>query len=258
MYQIGMDIGSTYTKYCIQDSYGQTVRLFTEKTPVRQKSYFTGKIREFVHQYTDISVISCGYGRTNVDAVKNVNELAALAKGVYSRMHAECVVLDIGGQDMKVIRQQNGKLCRFYLNDKCAAGCGMFLENTLHLLQMQLDEIDLTGIKRPDITLSCVCAVFAQSEIVRLLAEDCSPETIIYAVIWQILQKAETLLNKMEKTQIVLSGGIAGIKGIGAYAQQIFGHPVIVLQDAAYLSAIGCTQMFQTENTEGIYRGYRS
>lgn len=243
MYHIGIDIGSTYTKYCIMDSDREPAVLFSEKTPVRQKEHFAVRLEGLRNRYPDSTVTSCGYGRDNVDAVKKVNELTALAQGAYSMMGAGCVVLDIGGQDTKAICQEGGKLKRFYLNEKCAAGCGMFLQNTLHLFGMELDEIDLSGIMQPETALSSVCAVFAQSEIVRLLAKGCSEMAIIHAVIGQILQQAGMLLGKLDHEEVVLSGGLSRIKGIGEYAERVLGNKVIILPDAAYLSAIGCARL---------------
>ena len=155
------------------------------------------------------------------------------------------VILDIGGQDTKIIIQKNGKLKEFFVNDKCAAGCGMFLGNTLNLLQMEFNEIDLNGIIQPELKLSTTCAVFAQSEIVGLLAQDCLPDIIIQAVIWQILQQAKMLLMKVNCSQIVLSGGFAQIKGIEKYAENAFQKTVLVSEYSNYLSAIGCAQLLK-------------
>ena len=196
MYRIGVDIGSTYTKYCVMAEEKHIVDVFSEKTPVKQKEYFEKKRDEFMEKYPGAEFVSCGYGRKNIDSIKNINELTALAAGVEFQCPGAEWVLDIGGQDTKIIRQREGKLKEFFTNDKCAAGCGMFLSNTLSLLQMDLSEIDLRGKKKPDIALSSVCAVFAQSEIVELMAQDVPAETIVNAVVWQILTQAKALLGK--------------------------------------------------------------
>jgi activator of 2-hydroxyglutaryl-CoA dehydratase len=121
MYRIGIDVGSTYTKYCVLDGGGNILELKAEKTPVRQKEYFENKAAKYRGKYPNAVITSCGYDRGNVDSVQNVNELSVLAKGV-NFIHPDChVVLDIGGQDTKIIRQENGSLKQFFLNDKCAA-----------------------------------------------------------------------------------------------------------------------------------------
>ena len=240
MYRIGVDIGSTYTKYCVMDINMNIIEAFSEKTPVRQKEYFEQKKKELLKKYKEAEFVSCGYGRKNIMSVRNVNELTALAAGAEFVCPGNELILDIGGQDTKIIKQEGGKLKEFFLNDKCAAGCGMFLSNTLHLLGKDFSEIDLRDKGKPEFTLSSVCAVFAQSEIVELLAEDTLEENIIHAVVWQILTQAGALLGKVDKLPIILSGGLTGIQGIEELAGQVFQREVFVAPYGVYLSAIGC------------------
>ncbi len=239
MFTIGIDVGSTYTKYCVMND-GKIEKLFCEKTPIRQKEYFENKARELLSEYPNASIVSCGYGRENISSVKRINELTALARGV-GFICPECeLVLDIGGQDTKIIRQKNGQLKEFFVNDKCAAGSGIFLSNVLNMLGEEFDKIDLTGAKKPEIQLSSVCAVFAQSEIVEIIAGR-SPEAseIIRSVIWQIFKKAALLLDKVEGTNILLSGGLSRITGIEKFAGLSLGKEVSTDPKAAYFSAIG-------------------
>lgn len=240
MYGIGVDIGSTYTKYCVMDDQKHIVECFCEKTPIRQKDYFVKKQAQLKEKYPDAIIVSCGYGRKNVNSVKQVSELTALATGVEYAYPEKKVILDIGGQDTKVIIQQDGKLREFFTNDRCAAGCGMFLFNTLNLLQMEFEKLDLTEVWQSEISLSSVCAVFAQTEIVELVARDVSEEEIIRAVIWQILTQSSALLKKVECDEILLSGGLSSIKGIEKFAEQVFNKKVSTSSEARYLSAIGC------------------
>ena len=98
MYSVGVDIGSTYTKYCVMNG-GKIEKLFCEKTPVRQKEYFENKERELLLQYPGAKIVSCGYGRGNISSLRRINELTALARGV-GFICPKCeLVLDIGGQD---------------------------------------------------------------------------------------------------------------------------------------------------------------
>lgn len=240
MHRIGIDVGSTYTKYCIMDEEKQVVRLYSEKTPVRQKQYFEEKCARLKSQYPDAAIVSCGYGKKNIQAVENINELTALAKGAYYAANDVRSILDIGGQDTKIICQEQGKLKRFFMNDKCAAGSGLFLSNTLKFLEMDFDNIDLTDAKESVIKLSSICAVFAQSEIVELIAENQNEADIIQAVVWQILIKAKPLLGKVEKSPILLSGGMTKIKGFQEFAGIALGQECRIAKSSAYLSAVGC------------------
>jgi len=142
MYRIGIDVGSTYTKYCIMKE-ADIMELFSEKTPVRQKWYFEEKLAMFNTMYPDAIITSCGYGKKNIDGLNKINELSALAKGCNFILGEDCVILDIGGQDTKVIIQKEGRLKEFFLNDKCAAGSGMFVSNILGILDFSFYDLDL-------------------------------------------------------------------------------------------------------------------
>lgn len=245
MYHIGIDIGSTYTKYCVMDGSGSIVEVLSEQTPIRQREYFGGKLLELNRRYPGAELVSCGYGRKNIGAAKNISELTALARGSYRQSPETGIVLDIGGQDTKAIRQDRGRIQEFFTNDRCAAGCGMFLFNTLSLLRMSFANLDLSTAKEPETKLSSVCAVFAQSEIVELLAADMPAESIVQSVLWQILTQAKALLGKTGGTVVVLSGGLAQIKGIGQFAERVLGVRVVIPPYAAYLSAIGCATLYR-------------
>ncbi len=243
MYRVGIDVGSSYTKYCVMGEPGTEPSLFLERTPLAQKTYFAGKLGELKETYGEISVVSCGYGKKNVAGMRNVNELTALARGSFWASPESELVLDIGGQDTKVIRQEAGKLKEFFVNDKCAAGSGMFLSNTCGLLGIPFEGIDLVGAGRPAVRLSSVCAVFAQSEIVELLAEDTPPGEILRAVIWQILIQAGALLGKVKDGPVLLSGGLTQIRGFREYAQLALGRECRMAEHGNYLSAAGCAQL---------------
>ena len=240
MQHIGIDIGSTYTKYCVMNAEHKIIELFTEKTPVRQKEYFKGKREELNKKYHTNAIISCGYGRKNILAENENSELKALAKGINHQFpDTQKIILDIGGQDTKIIVQQSGKVVKFFLNEKCAAGSGMFLNHTLSTLEIRYEDVEL-DYKKDMVGLSSVCAVFAQSEIVALLAENVMPTDIINSVVRHVLIQARTLLEKTDCTEVILSGGFSNLKGIALFAENILDKKVIIPEYAHYLSAVGC------------------
>lgn len=242
--RIGIDIGSTYTKYCILDraegGRKDSMELFCERTPVMQKEYFEKKLNRLRARYGDCPIVTCGYGRKNIEGARNISELTALAAGAAYAYPDSYAVLDIGGQDTKLICQRNGKIEKFFVNEKCAAGSGLFLGNTLHLLEIPFEELDLRGKERSGIRLSSTCAVFAQSEIVELVADGEKPMEIVQAVLEQILIQAKMLLGKTDCKEVLLSGGLTQIPGIGEYAERILGVKVAAAKDGSYLAAIGC------------------
>lgn len=240
MYRIGVDIGSTFTKYCVVDEHNQIVSTFMERTPVHQKEYFENKYTELMNKYPRASIVSCGYGRENIPAVKNINELSALAMGAYKLYPGYDTVLDIGGQDSKIICYENGHLTRFYVNDRCAAGSGLFLINVMNLLGMSFEDIDLSMTNANEIQLSSVCAVFAQTEIVKLIADNTSPEDIVNAVVCHTLSQTRKLLDKVFADRILLSGGFSSFAGIDQVIEKVLGVDCLVAERGIFLSAMGC------------------
>lgn len=239
---IGIDVGSTFTKYCIMNEDGRIVRLFSEKSPIRQESYFREKLPELKNEYPSSGICTCGYGRNNIFSDSNVNELIALAQGCGHICPEAACVLDIGGQDTKLICQAEGRLTKFFVNDKCAAGSGMFLIDVCSLLETDISCIDLTSARKPDVLLSSVCAVFARSEIVRLISENVYPEEIIKAAVWQILVKSKPLLGKVIlSSPLLLSGGLSEIPGFAEFASLALERKCFVIPEGKYLSAVGCS-----------------
>ena len=241
MYRIGIDIGSTFTKYCIMNADGSVNRLFSEKTPVRQAEYFKEKLAALKTDFPKSKICTCGYGRNNISSDNNINELIALAQGCGHICPQINSVLDIGGQDTKLICQDKGRLTKFFVNDKCAAGSGMFLIDICSLLEMDIASVDLSAAVKPSVTLSSVCAVFARSEIVRLISENVSPEEIVKAAVWQILIKSKPLLGKTVSSGLLLSGGLSVIPGIAQFASLALEKECTVISEGQYLSAVGCS-----------------
>ncbi|MBO4425697.1 MAG: hypothetical protein J5776_01695 [Clostridiales bacterium] len=237
MITIGIDIGSTYTKYCIK--CGDDMKLFMERTPVKQKEYFDARLKELLAEFPDATTVSCGYGQHNIGSHAQISELSALAEGAALMAPDNNVILDIGGQDTKIIVRDGTKLKEFFVNDKCAAGCGIFAINTLNQLGFAYEDIDLRGGEEPSFKLSSTCAVFAQTEIVSLLAKGTEPSDIMTAVIWQILEQSKVLLRKVRYDSIALSGGLTLIKDIDKCASKTYGADVVIPDNSAYLSAIG-------------------
>lgn len=239
MYRIGIDVGSTYTKYCVIHN-GEIESLFSEKTPIRQREYFESKIRELYLKYPDSVITSCGYGKKNVSDISNINELTALAQGSFYTTKKDGIILDVGGQDTKIVLQEQGKLKEFFINDKCAAGSGMFLANTLDMIGVKFEEVNLSMVDERSVNLLSTCAVFAQSEIVELIADNKTENDIIQAVIGQIFVKTKPLIAKVKVGDILLSGGLSQIPGIDEFASKFLGRKCESIVNGTYMAAIGC------------------
>ena len=130
-------------------------------------------------------VVSTGYGRAAIqDSDQSITEITCHAKGAHYLDPSVRCVIDIGGQDSKVIvLDEDGRVAGFVMNDKCAAGTGRFLEMMARTMEMSLDEMSRHGLKyREDITISSTCTVFAESEVVSLIAENKDTDDIVHGL----------------------------------------------------------------------------
>lgn len=185
-------------------------------------------------------VVATGYGREKIPAARTVTEITCHARGAeYLFPGARCVI-DIGGQDYKVIETRDGKVLSFQMNDKCAAGSGRFLEMVLGRLEIGLEQMDeLLALNRA-ITLNSTCVVFAESEIIGLLAQGLSREEILGGVAASMASKIASQAARIGRAApAVLTGGLAASRGIGLALSRSLGQEVRPLADGLYAGAIG-------------------
>jgi predicted CoA-substrate-specific enzyme activase len=224
---IGVDVGASFTKICVMTPDSAILRLDTVRTPIMQKEYFTDLSARLRQQYGDIAITSCGYGQRNINHNHTVSELTALAWGIHYAAPNYQTVLDIGGQDAKVISCVNGKVTAFALNDQCAAGCGLFFLNALSILNTCFVDVSLQDITCAP--LSAVCAVFAQTEIVRRVSAGESAQVIIDAAAATIMRQATRLLGKIHVYEpIAFTGGLSLVSGAAQMISHMLGMQVAV------------------------------
>ena len=188
----------------------------------------------------DIPVVATGYGREKIPAVRTITEITCHARGAeYLAPGVRCVV-DIGGQDYKVIETAGGKVLSFQMNDKCAAGSGRFLEMVLHRLELDLDRMDgLLALDR-SITLNSTCVVFAESEIIGLLARGVSREEILGGVVASMATKIAGQAARLKAAPpAVMTGGLSASRGISRALSRSLGQTVEPTADGLYAGAIG-------------------
>ena len=192
----------------------------------------------------DISlIVSTGYGRVSIPfADKNVTEISCHGKGAHLLFPDVHTILDIGGQDSKAIRlNDNGEVADFVMNDKCAAGTGRFLEvmaNTLSLRPNEMFDLARLG---SDTTISSMCTVFAESEVIGLIGKGEPKENIAYAVVNSTIRKVAAQVSRMngEMSTFCLTGGLCECEYIREALSKELGKEVISCPDARYAGAIG-------------------
>jgi predicted CoA-substrate-specific enzyme activase len=187
-------------------------------------------------------VVATGYGRNSVDfADKAVTEIICHATGAHFLNPEVRSVVDIGGQDSKaIVLDASGKVKDFAMNDKCAAGTGRFLEVMARALEVDLDKFGETSLRAQSPShISSLCTVFAESEVISLIAKGETRENIIAGIHESVASRVAALANRVGvKKPIMMTGGVAKNIGIVKALEAKLG-PMEVFTEAQVNGAIG-------------------
>lgn len=216
-YTLGLDIGSTYTKGIVLDDKDNIVARYMKASGSRLQEVAAEVKRESARlagvEEGDIAYcITTGYGRHQFDDRDlQVTDLTAAARGAAFLFPNTRTVLDIGGQTMKASRIDAAKKVKtFRLNDKCASGTGMFLEKTVRY--MGFDTADIDGLLEnatEAVSISGVCTVFAESEVINHLSNSVSPDNIMFGAGMSLMGRSVQLLKRVKvEEELTLVGGI--------------------------------------------------
>jgi predicted CoA-substrate-specific enzyme activase len=188
-------------------------------------------------------IVTTGYGRKSSDVGDlSVTELSCHARGAWQIDSRVRMVVDIGGQDSKVIRVgKNGKSIDFVMNDKCAAGTGRFLEIIAKALELQVSDLGVLALGTDDsITISSMCAVFAESEVVSLIAEGHPKEIIVAGVLDSIANRVGGMAHRVGLAEpAMLTGGVAKNIGMKRAIEKSLGLELIVPDEPQIIGAYG-------------------
>jgi predicted CoA-substrate-specific enzyme activase len=217
---IGIDLGSVATKgVLIKDNKFYSTIVPTGWNPKEAGENVISKLLTQVGISMDQVkvIVGTGYGRISLPFLsKKVTEIACHAKGNHYLFPAVDLIIDIGGQDSKIIKlNQEGKVQDFIMNDKCAAGTGRFLQGVSGVLDCTLDELGTWAMDvcKP-IQINSMCAVFAESEIIGLLAQGVEKEKIAAGVLDSICIRIAGMAQRVGPFQkVAFSGGLAQLPG---------------------------------------------
>jgi len=248
IYYAGIDTGSTSTNAVIIDDKKNIISFAIVPTGVKvaesaQKA-LDEALRKTGLEIGDISkTVATGYGRARIDfRAEDVTEITCHAKGAYFLNPKVRTIIDIGGQDSKVIRlDEKGNVTDFVMNDKCAAGTGRFIEMMAQSLQLSLEEMSSYGLKwDEDIAISSMCSVFAQSEVVSLIASDKKLEDIVHGINNSIASKIVALgrRGKLER-EFIMTGGVARNIGVVRAFEDKLDAEIIVPEEPDICGALG-------------------
>ncbi len=186
-------------------------------------------------------ILATGYGRyaMHFSGAEILPEPKAHTLGAIAETGLrDFTLIDIGGQDTKVVKVVQGKMVDFQTNDKCAASSGRYLENMASALDISLDEMG-KHYKDP-ITLSSTCAVFGESEVIGCLAEGKPIEAICAGVNYSVVRRVMPDVRRMQSSHYILSGGVGRNNAVGRLLEQELRAKLLVPQNHFFLGAIGC------------------
>ena len=243
---IGVDAGSTTCKLVAVGAAGEIVAWRLEPATPRmevQAERLLEELRTAAGAGSDVPVVATGYGRKLVrGADRAVTEITCHARGVYADLGTGGTLVDIGGQDSKVIRiGPTGGPVDFAMNDKCAAGTGRFLEHTASRLGVALDDLGPTALAADhEERISSTCTVFAESEIISLIAHGADLGAILRGLHRSLVGRILTMVRTVGlDPPLLLSGGVACNSAVRALLAEDAGVPVRLPSRPQLMGAFG-------------------
>lgn len=243
-YYIGIDSGSTSTELVAIDQDKNIIKNIIVRTGANALEGAKKALEKSGIDKNDISyIVATGYGRKNINfADDNITEITCHAKGAKYLYDDVRTIIDIGGQDSKVISvDENGNVSGFAMNDKCAAGTGRFLENMAKVLELDMDKMAEIGLNyKNDLTISSMCTVFAESEVVSLIAENHSVADIVHGLNKSVATKIKSMFgNEKDKTHIMMTGGVANNSGVVSEIEKQLNTKIFIPKFPEFCGALG-------------------
>lgn len=244
MRTLGIDLGSREVKIVVMEN-NQIINKQKISTMAFYRYYCNYKEKIIVDldklkiDFFD-KAISTGYGRNNIDLdkFKIINELKAHVYGVFYQTDLrDFILLDVGGQDVKVVKVEKGIITDIDLNDKCAASSGRYIENMANILEIPLEE--MCNYSENPIELNSTCAVFSESELIGKIAEGFEIERLCAGVNYSLYKRIRPLLNRFKGNILVVTGGVAKNQGIIKYLKEDY-EDIVTIDDPQFNGAIGC------------------
>ena len=247
MYFAGVDIGAATAKAVILNEnkiISYAIMSTGPNVPRIAKSILGRVLKEKMLSIQDVNnIVATGYGRISVPFLaKSITEIACHAKGAHYILPETRMVIDIGGQDSKVIRlDKEGNVTDFAMNDKCAAGTGRFLEVIAKVLHLKIDELGPISFKSKEaLRISSVCTVFAESEVVSLRAEKKSLEDIIAGIHSAIAKRTHSMASQIGiDSPIAFTGGVGKNSGVKKALEVEIGKELFIPKEPQIIGALG-------------------
>lgn len=245
MVAVGIDVGSSAAKAVLFDGEVRSSAVLpTGWNPKEAGSLVYRQTIDLAGIEEDCitSIIGTGYGRISLPFIhRKVTEITCHAKGAHHLFPRTKRVLDVGGQDSKVIAlKDDGSVAEFIMNDKCAAGTGRFLQMMTGLLDVTLDELGEMAAAAEPVEINSMCAVFAESEVIGLLARGVPKEAIAAGVIHGIGKRLVSLAGRLPMSgETTFTGGLATNRSICTIIASCLGMELNVPREPQIVGALG-------------------
>lgn len=260
MYTMGIDIGSASSKVVIlkdgTDIVAAEVIQFGTGSSGPQRALEQAFAKSGLSLEEMTKVVATGYGRFAFEnADKQISEISCHAKGIFHLVPTARTIIDIGGQDAKAIKlDKKGMVSQFFMNDKCAAGTGRFLDVMARVLEISIDEMAEYDSRATEVvSVSSTCTVFAESEVISHLSNGVSKENIIAGVHASVASKACGLAYRAGiEDDVVMGGGVAQNAGVVKAISRELKRPVIVAPNPQITGALGAALFAYDEAKKSI------
>lgn len=249
-YYAGIDIGSTATKVVLKDAE-KLLEHWVVPTGWSSKQVAEDSKRKFLDAGYDLDhiyVVSTGYGRATVDyADKAVTEITCHGRGGYELMGEDGTMIDIGGQDTKIITVEQGRAVNFLMNDKCSAGTGKFLEVMANRLGVDLGQLFAMADQGEAVKISSTCTVFAESEVVSHIGSGTPREDIAAGIVDSVIARVANLASRhgIRGQKLFLTGGLCDSPYILKCLSRTLGQPVQSHPLGRFAGALGAALLGQ-------------
>ena len=247
IYFTGIDLGSTMTKVVIIDETEKLAAFVVQHTGAEHRR-LANKVMEDALKQASLSIgaisyiVATGYGRINVPfADKQITELTCHARGIAHFFPNVRLGIDIGGQDAKGLKIKDGKLIDFVMSDKCAAGTGRYLEVVAQTLGLNLEDLGPISLKSTNkVSISSICTIFAQQEVINHLSAGASLEDIVAGLHDAIAGRVARMVKRLKvEPDVVFTGGVAKNIGVVKALEENLGCKVFVPEEPLLSGALG-------------------
>lgn len=252
-YVCGCDVGSTCGKAVIMDAEGRIIGFSIVRSLIDPEETARSAVKEAISGIAGFGAgapaytVGTGYGGNQVPfADENISEISCHAMGVHLTDPEVHTVIDIGGQDIKGIYiNSDGSVGNFVMNDKCAAGTGRFFENMARVFGTDVDSFSHLSLDADTVVpISSQCTVFAETEVISLIAKRKKPADIAAGIEMSVAKRCYTLLLKVGlEEKITMTGGCAKNIGLHQALEKVIHMPIVSLKtDPQLMGAIGAAE----------------